>query len=78
MPALASTIAGTVKEHQIKGPTGALASRLAGQQLLYMKTANGFSDEEHVYLCSDGSAAISSTNSAFLATGSSAFFSSRR
>lgn len=65
---LATAIAGTIQEHAPpkagEAPTGRLADALKGEQLLYMKTANGFSDEEHVYLCSNGQAAIRSESSA--------------
>jgi hypothetical protein len=65
--ALSRRILGTVKAHAPPkagdAPTGALADALKGQQLLYMKTENGFSDEEHVYLCSNGQAAIRSESS---------------
>ncbi len=68
MESLARGIAASVEEHAPpkagEAPSGSLADALKGRQLLYMKTANGFSDEEHVYLCSNGQAAIRSESSA--------------
>ena len=49
-------------------PTGALADALKGKRLYHLNTSNGFSDEESIYLCSDGSA-MSSKQSSAMSTG---------
>lgn len=81
--ALAETLLGSVKTHTPAPPLTAphaaasaslapipaspLAEGLKGRKLLYLKTSNGFSDEEEVHLCSNGVAAIDGASSAMSA-----------
>lgn len=71
--ALAARMLESVAEHPLpkpgEAPTGALASMLRGKELLYMRTSGGFSDEEHIYLCSDGTAQTRATTTGTSATG---------
>lgn len=71
--ALAERMLGSVVEHPLprpgEAPTSALAAALSGKELVYLRTSDGFSDEEHVFLCSDGTARTSATTVGVSATG---------
>jgi hypothetical protein len=66
--ALVQQLLSSVNEHEPPkpgpAPSGQLADALKGMKLLYMKTENGFSDKEDIYLCSNGSAILSTENNA--------------
>lgn len=70
---LADRLLGSVVEHPLpkpgEAPTGAIASALRGKKLLYMRTVGGFSDEEHIHLCSDGTARTSASTTGVSPTG---------
>lgn len=67
--ALADRMLKSVVEHAApkpgEAPAGPLASALRGRELVYLRNADGFSDEEHVYLCSNGAALLKTNTTSF-------------